>query len=81
MNLDMQTTLPNTYPPKLIATILKALREQLKENDQSNACEEIAGPVPEIPVVYGQILEEGCKFWDSCQRWVCARKSCVGCET
>ena len=27
---EMQTTLLNTYPPTLIATILKALREQLK---------------------------------------------------
>ena len=26
MNPEMQTTLLNTYPPKLIATILKALR-------------------------------------------------------
>ena len=34
MNPEMQTTLLNTYLPKLIATILKALREQLKENDQ-----------------------------------------------
>ena len=32
---EMQTTLFNTYLPKLIATILKTLREQLKENDQS----------------------------------------------
>ena len=31
------------------AAILKALREQLKENDELNAVEEIAGPVPEIP--------------------------------
>ena len=45
MNLGMQTALLNTYPPKLIATILKALREQLRENDQLNA-----GPVPEIPL-------------------------------
>ena len=44
MNPEMQTTLLNTHPPKLIATILKALREQLKENDQLNAVEEIAGP-------------------------------------
>ena len=51
MNPEMQTTLPNTYPPKLITTILKALREQLKENDQLNAVEEIAGPVPDIPRV------------------------------
>ena len=33
MNPEMQTTLLNTYPPKLVATILEALREQLKEND------------------------------------------------
>ena len=43
----MQTTLLNTYLPQLIATILKALREQVKENDDLNAVEEIAGPVPE----------------------------------
>ena len=58
MNPEMQTTLLNTYPPKLIATILKALREQLKENDQLNAVEEIAGPAPEIPVESDQILKE-----------------------
>ena len=44
MNPAMQTTLLNTYPPTLIATILKVLREQLKDNDQLNAVEEIAGP-------------------------------------
>ena len=60
----MQTTLLNRYPPKLIATILKALREQLKENDQFNAVEEIAGPIPEIPLEYDQILKEGGRFWD-----------------
>ena len=42
MNPEMQTTLLNTYPHKLIATILKALRAQLKESDQMNAKEEIA---------------------------------------
>ena len=50
-------------PPKLIATILKALREQLKENDQLDAVEEIAGPVLEIPLEYDQILKGG-RFWD-----------------
>ena len=49
MNPEMQTTLLNTYTPKLIATILKALREQLKENDQLNAVKEIAGPAPQNP--------------------------------
>ena len=64
MNPEMQTTLLNTYRPKLIAMILKALREQLKENDQLNAVEELAGPVPEIPLEYDQILEGGRRFWD-----------------
>ena len=59
MNPEMQTTLLNAHPPKLIATILKARREQLKKNDQLNAVEEIAGPVPEIPLEYDQILKGG----------------------
>ena len=50
MNPEMQTTLLNTYPPKLITTILKAFREQLSENEQLNAVEEIAGPGPEVPL-------------------------------
>ena len=64
MNLEMQTTLLNTDPPKLIATILKALREQLKESDQLHSVEQIAGQVPEIPLEYDQIFKEGGKFWD-----------------
>ena len=64
MNSEMQTTLLNAYHPKLIATILKAHRDQLKENDQLNAVEETAGPVPEIPLEYDQILKEGGRFWD-----------------
>ena len=64
MNLEMQTTLLTTSPPKLITTILKALREQLKENDQLNAVEEIAGPTPETPLEYDQILKGGEGFWD-----------------
>ena len=64
MNPEMQTTLLNTYLPKLIATILKALREQLKESDQLHSVEEIAGPVPEIPLEYDQIMKGGGKFWD-----------------
>ena len=64
MNPEMQTTLLDAYPPKLIGTMLKALREQLKKNDQLNAVEEIAGPVPEIPLEYDQILKEGGRFSD-----------------
>ena len=52
MNLVVQSALLNTNLPQLIATILKVLREQLKESDQVNAVEEIAGPVPEIPLEY-----------------------------
>ena len=62
MTPEMQTMLLNTYPPKLIATILKVPREQLKENDQLNAVEEIAGPVPDIPLEYNQVLKEGRKI-------------------
>ena len=59
MNTEMHPMLLNTYPPKLIATILKALREQLEENDQLNAADDIVGPVPEVPLEYDQILKEG----------------------
>ena len=62
MNPGMQTTLMNTDPPKLIATILKALREQLKENDQLDAVKEIAGQVQKFPLEYDQILTEGVQF-------------------
>ena len=65
MNPEMKTRLLNTYPPRLVATILKALREQLKKNDQLNAVKEIAGFVPEIPLEYDQILKGGGKFWDA----------------
>ena len=60
----MQITLLNTYPPKLIATILKGLREQLKENDQSNVVQEIARSVPEMLIGKGQILTEGKRILD-----------------
>ena len=59
----MQISLLNTYSPRLIATILKAFREQFKENDQLNAVEAIAGPEPEIHLAYDQILKGG-RFWD-----------------
>ena len=60
----MRPKLLNSYSPKLIATILKALREQLKENYQLNAVEEIAGPAPETHLEYDQILKEGRRFCD-----------------
>ena len=49
---------------RLVSSRLKALREQLKENDQLHSVEENVGPVPEIPIEYDQILKEGGRFWD-----------------
>ena len=73
MNLEVQTTLLKTYPPKMIATILKALRERLKEDDQLNAVEEIAGPVPESE----QILRDGGGFLDDVNGGdICLEISC-----
>ena len=46
-----------------LSRFLKALREQLKENDQFNVVKEFAGPVLEIPLEYDQILKGG-RFWD-----------------
>ena len=66
----MQTALLNRYAPKLIASILKALRERLKETDQMNAVEEIAGPTPEIPLEHDQILKGGGGFWDDTDKSV-----------
>ena len=42
---DMQTTLLNMYNPKLMEKILKALRGQLKEDEQMDTAEEIASLV------------------------------------
>ena len=64
MNPEIQTTLTNTYLQQLIATIPKALREELTENDQLGAIAEIAGPVPKIPFEYQHILKGGGGFWD-----------------
>ena len=61
----------------MIATILKALREKFRKNDQLNAVEEIAGPVPGTPLEYDQISKDGGGFWDDvdmeniCQKILC----------
>ena len=73
MNLEMRTTLLNTFPPRWIATILKALRKQLKENDKF---EEIAGPVPEILLEYDQFLTQGRTFWDDVNGGICPKILC-----
>ena len=62
MNPEMQTTLLNTYPPNLIETILKTLREQLKGVDPLTAGEEIAGPATEFPLGVGQVYKKR-GFW------------------
>ena len=60
--MNPETTLLNTYSPRLIATIPKALREQLKESDHLLSFEEIAGPAPEIHLEYDQISKGGGKI-------------------
>ena len=81
MNLEVQATLMNTNPSKLIATMLNALREQLKENGQLNAVEVIVGRVPEIPGENDQVLTDGGEFWDDVNGRISARRSRVGCPT
>ena len=81
MNPEMRTSLLNTYPPKLITTILKALREQLKEHDQLNTVEEIAGPAPEISIGYDQIVKVGGGFWDDGHRGYLLERFRLGCQT
>ena len=58
MNPEMQIALLNMYNPKLMETILKALRGQCEEDDQMDTAEEIADLVPEIPLECEQILKE-----------------------
>ena len=65
MNPEMQTTLLNTYPPKLIATILKALREKTNENDQLQVS------VPEPPLEYDPILQGGENSGMMCPKILC----------
>ena len=45
-----KTTLLNTCNPILVETILKVLREQIKDEDQRKTAGEIAGLVPETPI-------------------------------
>ena len=55
----MQTTLSNTYRPTLIATILKARREQLKENELIECRRRDCKSVRDILIEYEQILKGG----------------------
>ncbi|CAK0895671.1 unnamed protein product, partial [Prorocentrum cordatum] len=51
-------------PPRFVSAALRALRRQLKKDGGLNAVEEIAGPVPEMPTEYKEMLESGGGFWD-----------------
>ena len=53
-----QRALLNTYPPKLIARILKVFVNKSKKTIK------IAGPVPGPSIEYKQILRDGEGFWD-----------------
>ena len=73
MNSDMHTmllldtklldaTLLDMCNPISMETILKALREQSKEDDQMESAGEIAGSVPETLLDWESILRGG--FWE-----------------
>ena len=65
---NLRRTSLNMYNPILMATILKALREQLEEDDQMNTAGEIAGSIPEPSRECEPVLKERRGFW-RCQRW------------
>ena len=78
MNPDMHTvlldtkllnaTLFNMYNTISMETILKALREQSKEDDQMKSAWEITGSVPETFLVWDSILRERGGFGNDNQR-------------
>eukprot|EP00971_Amphidinium_carterae_P086480 1711348-Amphidinium_carterae.1 len=55
------------YPPKLVAAVLRALRQQLRHDGTLNSLEELSGPYPEhevVPEHWRELLDEGGKFYD-----------------
>ena len=44
------------HPPKMVAAVLKALRRQLSDDGQLGSFDDVAGPVPEAPTEYLEIL-------------------------
>ena len=66
-----KTTLLNTCDPILMETILKVLREQLKDDDQRKTAGEITGLVPETSPEWEPFLKERGGFWGG-QRWIFA---------
>ena len=63
----LKARLLNMYNPILMETILKALREQSRRDDQMNTAGEIIGSVPETSLE--SILKERGGFWER-QRWI-----------
>ena len=74
-----KTTLLNTCNPILMETILKVLREQFKNDDQSETAGEIAGFVPETSLDLETILKERGGFWGG-ELGIFVRRSDVDCE-
>ena len=60
----LKATLLYMYNPILMETILKALREQIKEDDQMNTAGEIAGSIPETSFDWDPILKVREGFWE-----------------
>ena len=56
------------YPPRLVAGVLKAVRDQLRQDGHLSALESsIAGPIaeePEVPHEWRELLLQGGGFWD-----------------
>ena len=59
-----EATLLNMYSPTSMETILKALREQSKEDDQVKSVGEITSSVPETLLDWDPILKERGGFWE-----------------
>ena len=57
-------------------TILKALREQLEEDDQMNTAEGIAGSIPETSLECEQILKERGGYWEMSTMDICLKIWC-----
>ena len=71
-----KTTLLNMYNLKWMATFLKALREQFREDDQMNTVLEIAGSIPETSLECEQKLKEPVGFWEMSTMDICLKIWC-----
>ena len=64
------------YNPILMETILKALREQLEEDDQMNTAGVIAGSIPEPSRECDQILKERGRILEMSTMDICLKIWC-----